>query len=82
MWPGLRILSTTSCWTCCYVLQMSDTLDLSAWATCRLVAGLPSLLNTNYDTIRNRWVGVSSDMGGGGGGVVVMGTGLRPLQWA
>jgi hypothetical protein len=34
--------------------QMSDALELSSWATCRLVAGQPSLLNTNYDTLRNR----------------------------
>jgi hypothetical protein len=42
----------------CYVSnapQMSDALELSSWATCRLVAGQPSLLNTNYDTLRNRW---------------------------
>lgn len=36
------------------VLQMSDTLELSSWATCRLVAGQPSLVNTNYDTLKNR----------------------------
>jgi hypothetical protein len=36
------------------LLQMSDTLELSSWATCRLVAGQPSIINTNYDTLKNR----------------------------
>lgn len=40
-----------------FVLQMSDTLELSSWATCRLVAGQAILMNMNYDTLRNRWAG-------------------------
>lgn len=36
------------------LLQMSDTLELSSWATCRLVAGQPSIINSNYDSVKNK----------------------------
>jgi hypothetical protein len=51
---GWYVLHDAVCLRC--IVQMSDALDLSSWATCRLVSGVPSLLNVNYDTLRNRWV--------------------------
>jgi hypothetical protein len=53
--PTVLTMCVWRCVSVC-VAQMSDALDLSSWATCRLVSGVPSLINVNYDTLRNRCV--------------------------